>query len=367
MFCYHARMETAGTNPLITVIVPVYNAEKYLRRGLESLLAQTCGNWEAVCIDDGSTDGSAAVLEEYARRDSRFRVLRQENSGVSVARNRGIREARGQWVAFMDADDWLSEDIIEALLPHTGRESVDIIGFEAEVRFEDGIEQSSGLEQTFRLKKEGEYPSLPENVNNMIGTCWGKAYRRDFLLENAITFPLGMRQEDEVFYRCVMGAARNMYLLKHTGYCYYQNAASYMHVTLNPENCYQLYLKGAGIIHGFYQKRELGIKWDETLPALLYYHLFRLAGDLSPETLDRFRKETTDFLRKARLDRNFPKDRRLAYLSYAPWWKRMFIRKERAAVTYGIFGIPLYKDCYTIEGFALRVTLWGKIKGLSRR
>lgn len=367
MFCYHAHMEPVDSNPLITVIIPVYNAEKYLRCGLDSLLAQTCGDWEAVCVDDGSTDGSAAVLEEYARRDSRFRVLRQENSGVSVARNRGIQEARGEWVTFLDADDWLSEDILQALLPHTRRESVDVIGFEAEVKFEDGIEHIEGLEQGFRLNREGEYPSLPENVNYMIGTCWGKVYRRDFLLENAITFPLGMRQEDEVFYRCAMGAARNMYLLKRTGYCYYQNAASYMHVTLNPENCYLLYLKGADIIHGFYRKLNLGLEWDETLLGLLHYHLFRLAGDLSPETLDRFRKETTDFLRKARLDRKFPHDRRLAYLSYAPWWKRMFIQKKRREVMYGIFGMPLCKDCYTIEDFALRVTPWSKIKRLFRQ
>lgn len=353
--------------PSFSVVIPVYNAEKYLHRGLDSLLAQTCADWEAVCIDDGSTDGSAAVLGEYAARDARFRVLRQENSGVSVARNRGIMEARGEWVTFLDADDWLSGDILEALLPHTRRGSVDIIGYETEVRFEDGLEHASGLEEIFRLEKEGEYPSLPENVNNMIGSCCGKAYRRDFLRENAISFPLGMRQEDEVFYRCAMGAARNMYLLKRTGYYYYQNAASYMHVTLNPENCYLLYLKGAGIIHAFYRKRNLGLEWDETLLELLHYHLFRLAGELSPETLDRFRKETTDFLGKARLDKEFPKDRRLAYLTYVPRWKRMFIRQERAAVAYGLFGIPLFKDCYTIGNFAFRVTPWSKFKGLLRR
>ena len=96
----------------ISIVIPVYNTGKYLRRGLDSLLAQTCGDWEAVCIDDGSTDGSAAVLEEYAARDARFRVLRQENSGVSAARNRGIQEARGEWVTFLDADDWFSPELV---------------------------------------------------------------------------------------------------------------------------------------------------------------------------------------------------------------------------------------------------------------
>lgn len=141
--------------PLITVIIPVYNAEKHLRRGMDSLLAQTCGDWEAVCINDGSSDNSLSILKEYAAKDARFRVHTQENSGVSAARNRGIQEARGEWITFLDADDWLNAGIIAALKPHTKREKVDIIGFEAEVKFESGIEHDPSLEQAFFLQREG--------------------------------------------------------------------------------------------------------------------------------------------------------------------------------------------------------------------
>ena len=355
-------MESANSNPLVSVIIPVYNAEKYLRRGMDSLLAQTCGDWEAVCIDDGSTDGSAAGLEEYAARDARFRVLRQENSGVSVARNRGIREARGAWVTFLDADDWFSPELVEKLIPETGRERVDIIAFGAVVEYAKGITRNESLDAAFQMEREGEYPTTPETLRYMWGTCWGKAYRRAFLQENELEFPVGMRQEDEVFYRCSMGVARSMYLLKHTGYCYYQNADSYMHVTFNPENCFMLYLKGIGIIYDYYRKHGLPVEWDETLLGFLYGCLRRWDGKVPAGTLNRFRREAEGFMRRADFGNKFSNDMRLHYILYKPWWKRMFTRIKGSTIVYGPFGLPLFKDCYLAYKFQFRVTPWSKLK-----
>lgn len=366
MFWYHARVETADSNPLITVIIPVYNAEKYLRRGLDNLLAQTCGDWEAVCIDDGSTDGSAAVLEEYAARDARFRVLRQENSGVSVARNRGIQEARGAWVTFMDADDWLGEDIIEALLPHTRRENVDVIGFEAEVRFEDGVEHASRLEEFFRLKKEGEYPSLPENVSDMIGSCCGKAYRREFLQNHDITFPMGMRQEDEVFYRCAMGVARNMYLLQHTGYYYYQNAASYMHTAPNPEQSYLLYLRGMEIVHDFYQKHGCGPEWEKTILSFLCNRLHLWYDDFSLLQLRRVRRKNHAFLLRLDFLEKLRGNYMLRFLDHAPWWKDCFVRRQLQMETFHVLGLPMLRRLYPHFQYERSISVWGKLCSILR-
>lgn len=352
------------SQPIVSVVIPVYNAGKYLRRGLDSLLAQTCGDWEAVCVDDGSSDDSPAILEEYAARDARFRVLRQENSGVSAARNRGIREARGEWVTFLDADDWLTAGIIAALLPHTKRENVDIIGFEAEVQFADGMEHDPQLEQAFLLAKDGEHPALPENIGLMLGTCWGKAYRQAFLQGNRLEFPLGMRQEDEVFYRCCMGLARHVYLLKEVGYSYYQNRDSYMHVTFNPENCFMLYLKGAGIIYDCYREHGLPIEWDETLLRFLDYCLRQWDGKVPAGTLNRFRREALGFVRRADFENKFPNDIRLHYILYKPWWKRMFARMKGTEIVYGPFGLPLFKDCYLANKFQFRVTPWSKLMKL---
>ena len=96
-------------NPKITVIVPVYNTEKYLRRCVDSILAQTFTDFELLLVNDGSTDGSGAICDEYAQKDSRVRVFHKENGGVSSARNIGIDNAQGDWITFIDSDDRIEQ------------------------------------------------------------------------------------------------------------------------------------------------------------------------------------------------------------------------------------------------------------------
>lgn len=98
---------------MISIIVPVYQVEKYLRQCLDSILQQSYRDWECILIDDGSTDGSASICDEYAKKDSRFKVLHQRNGGVSVARNKGLQLAHGNWITFCDADDRLHGDALE--------------------------------------------------------------------------------------------------------------------------------------------------------------------------------------------------------------------------------------------------------------
>ena len=95
--------------PKISVIIPVYNAEKYLYRCIDSVLVQTFTNWELLLIDDGSKDSSGVICDEYAAKDARVRVFHKENGGVSSARNLGLDNARGEWVAFVDSDDYIEK------------------------------------------------------------------------------------------------------------------------------------------------------------------------------------------------------------------------------------------------------------------
>ena len=109
-------------SPFFSIIIPVYNVAPYLRECLDSVLAQTFTDWEAICVDDGSTDGSGAILDEYAVKDNRFRVIHQSNAGVSSARNKALDEAQGEWICFLDSDDkvechWL-EDIADGAKRH---------------------------------------------------------------------------------------------------------------------------------------------------------------------------------------------------------------------------------------------------------
>lgn len=101
--------------PRFSIVVPVYNVAPYLREFLDSVLAQTESDWEAICVDDGSTDESGKILDEYANKDSRFGIVHQENGGVSVARNAGLERVRGEWFFIVDPDDILGSDYIHEL------------------------------------------------------------------------------------------------------------------------------------------------------------------------------------------------------------------------------------------------------------
>ena len=102
--------------PKLSVIVPVYNTEKYLRECIDSILAQTFTDFELILVDDGSTDGSGAICDEYAAKDPRIQVIHQENGGITVARKSGVRIARGEYVTFVDSDDWIDKDAYHIML-----------------------------------------------------------------------------------------------------------------------------------------------------------------------------------------------------------------------------------------------------------
>lgn len=112
---------------MISVTVPVYNAEEWLRDALASLQAQTHSDFEVVLVDDGSNDGSPDICQEFCERDPRFRLIRQANAGVSAARNRGIEESRGEWIAFMDADDVMPPDALAVMAKHARRSGAGIV------------------------------------------------------------------------------------------------------------------------------------------------------------------------------------------------------------------------------------------------
>jgi len=107
------------SSPKISIIVPVYKVEKYLRRCLDSIVAQTFTDWECILVDDGSPDNSGEICDEYAQKDYRFKVIHQENKGVSAARNKGLDEAKGEWIGFVDSDDWIENNFVEILLANS--------------------------------------------------------------------------------------------------------------------------------------------------------------------------------------------------------------------------------------------------------
>ena len=139
---------------MITFIIPVYNVSAYLRECLDSLLMQTCSEWEAVCVDDGSVDNSYDILQEYAKRDARFKVIRSSNAGTFNARRRGVEKSNGEWISFLDPDDWIRPEFCEVLLNKLKRVKCDILQCGVEI-----------LETTDRTKAQRQISECYFNPN----------------------------------------------------------------------------------------------------------------------------------------------------------------------------------------------------------
>ena len=191
---------------LLSIIVPVYNSAHFLPRCLDSICTQTYRNLEIICVNDGSTDGSAAILDEYAARDARIKVIHQENAGVSVARNAGLDTATGEYVTFVDADDWLEPDMFEEVLLLFDAET-DIVG--VGVRIDGDIEWKTELETYFRAMPRVKTTLKTELYESLNVSLWNKVYRRSLIEQNDILFPAGVAYgEDLAFVYCVLAVAR---------------------------------------------------------------------------------------------------------------------------------------------------------------
>ncbi len=198
------------SQPLISLILPIYNEEKYLGECLDSIMNQYYQNIEVILVDDGSTDKSAGICQEHVEKDRRFFLYRKENGGVSSARNMGLSLARGSWGMFIDPDDAINPDIIESLLK-AANDDIDIICCCCQVLLgqetvEDHFYKGDRLFSTFEDKQDlwGQLLDYKYKHPNFdyaaIAVPWAKLYRTDMLKDNNIFFDKTLvRMQDNVF------------------------------------------------------------------------------------------------------------------------------------------------------------------------
>lgn len=180
--------------PFVSILVPVYNVEKYLERCLESLIKQTLTNIEIICVDDGSTDGSAKILKKYRRKDSRISIIHKENGGLPSARNAGIDAARGEYVGFVDSDDYVEERMFQCLYETARSHDSELVICGAEI-FPEKPHASSWLYKC--LSPEYHYyekfePSLLFENSSTTPFLWRTLIKRDLLQEH------GLRLDEDV-------------------------------------------------------------------------------------------------------------------------------------------------------------------------
>ncbi len=219
----------------VSVIIPVYNAAKYLKLSLDSVLGQSVRDLEAICIDDGSTDESAAVLSEYAAKDSRLKILTQANAGQGAARNRGLEIAQGEYVYFMDADDKLaSPNAFERLIEEMDRDALELLFFDAAIKVDEGVtlpEERSRKNEYERFHSyNGVYLGVDlwrkmlEHREYSVSPCL-MLLRRDFVERYSLRFP-----EARLFYEDNIFATRVMLSVKRASHRNWKLYNRYYHV-----------------------------------------------------------------------------------------------------------------------------------------
>ena len=188
---------------LVSVIIPVYNIEPHLNQCLRSVVGQSLSEIEIICVDDGSTDRSPDILEEYAARDSRFHSIRQENAGPGAARNRGMELATGRYLIFLDSDDWFEPDFLAHMVERAEQTSADIT-ICSSVEFDTKTGQA--LPSQWMLKTQylpGQAFCPAECADYLFqftyGWPWDKLYRREFIVQNDLHYPPLPNSEDLVF------------------------------------------------------------------------------------------------------------------------------------------------------------------------
>jgi len=225
----------------ISVIVPVYNVQDYLSDCLDSLLAQDFQDWEAICVNDGSTDECAKILTEYTTKDKRFKILSQANQGLSVARNEGMKIATGEWFLFLDSDDMLAANALSSLY-HIAQESNQPVI--TPTSFGTIDQQIPSEPTTYRICQPA-LPSLLTNPNIYSSAC-GKLYRTDILANHH--FIPGIYFEDWPFITVLFANIASFAQTPHKVYLYRQTTNSIIRSAFSTRKI-DSYITGMQFVH----------------------------------------------------------------------------------------------------------------------
>lgn len=216
-------------NGLISIIVPVYKVEKYIHRCIESAFAQTYRNWELILVDDGSPDRCGQICDSYASEDSRIHVIHKRNGGLSSARNAGLKICKGDYIAFLDSDDYLMPNALEDLIHASVSQKADLVmGINSLLRPDGSLQQDTWVTQygnsdisSHELRRAFLRDSLPNYA-------WGKLYHASLL--SHLRFPEGQNMEDLWIMPHLVESARKMVILTKNVYVYSQeNSESILH------------------------------------------------------------------------------------------------------------------------------------------
>jgi glycosyltransferase involved in cell wall biosynthesis len=218
------------SNPKISIIIPVYNVEAYLEQCLNSVIQQTLPEIEIICVNDGSTDRSPQILEEFAKKDARIKIINKKNGGIGSARNKGLEHIIGEYVGFVDSDDWVEAHMYEKLYENATANNCDMVMCSTHL-FDEMTQKLSYDEPYFTLESfdesfDGVIFDHNKTASFLFGinvTAWNKLYKASFLKENNILFPTEVEFEDNPFFYEAYLKAKRVSLVRDPLYFYRVN------------------------------------------------------------------------------------------------------------------------------------------------
>ena len=244
----------------VTVIVPVYNVEKYLATCLDSLVSQTYKDIEIICVNDGSTDGSGAILEDYSKKDHRIKVIEKKNGGLSSARNAGLEKCNTKYVMFCDSDDSFNKKMCEKMVGTLERDGSDIAVCGTKIIYSAHEEMKKSDERYYDLKYDGKRRITDEIIINTNVSVSNKIFRVNIIRDNGLVFPEGLNNEDFYFYNIYMSHALVISFVNEKLYNYERREGSIMSGNFKGNTISLDHLKIAEKIFKEYKKSGFLIK-----------------------------------------------------------------------------------------------------------
>ncbi len=273
---------------LVSIIVPTYNVEPYIKRCIESLLCQTYTMIEILIIDDGSTDNTLSICQGYAQNDCRIKIITQEHEGQSIARNRGLDIANGEWFFFVDSDDWIDENTIENMRMLAEKNGADIICCGIQYVYDDERRMMTSGENEIYCNTEALHEMMCNH--NICSVVWNKLYKAK--LWEHIRFPKGKLHEDEYITYQVLYEARKIYFTKEPYYMYFQRNDGIMGKLLNSNNMDKI--EAISERTDFFMERNEDRLVDESLLEGITYTKYLYRSNMQYKSDDLFERMLID-------------------------------------------------------------------------
>ncbi len=223
-----------GNSKAISIILPVYNVERYLRESLNSILAQTMSNFELICVNDASTDASLNILKEYSLKDKRIIIVdKKHNEGLGYARNSGIEHATTDYIMFVDSDDYIAANAVEKIINSISKNpNADMIAFGVNLIYETDMRNTDEDRNWYQMKYSGLIELKSEHILSTNVEVWNKVYKKNIIEKYSLKFPKRVYEDVSFLYR-YYAACKYVYYLNEGLYYYRQRESSLMHNCLN--------------------------------------------------------------------------------------------------------------------------------------